>query len=150
MARVLTDYFDDVWSSDIHDYGYGHVADFLDPVGAARWADWIITNPPFRLGEQFALTALDRARVGVALFVRTAFLESVGRYGSLFKPHPPAYVFQFTERVPLFRGRLNQHGSTATAYCWVVWLKLNAQPRSTVFRWIPPCRKALEREGDYD
>jgi hypothetical protein len=39
-------------------------------------------------------------------------------------------------------------GSTATAYCWLVWFK--SRPDSTQFHWISPCRKRLERASDYE
>ncbi|MCH8316416.1 MAG: methyltransferase [Planctomycetes bacterium] len=146
MVRPLREYFASVARSDVHDYGWDHVVqDFLWP--CEQHADWIITNPPFRLGCEFALTAMDHARIGVAMLVRTAFLESIGRYERLFSKHRPA-VLQFTERVPMFKGRLDAKGSTATAYCWLVWTR----PYGDVLRrmdWIPPCRKALERPGDY-
>ena len=81
MARPLREYFKEVAASDIFDYGYGTVDDFLFPRRTIRYdVDWIITNPPFRLAEQFALTALEDARTGVALLVRTQFLESSGRF----------------------------------------------------------------------
>ena len=144
MVRPLAEYFVYVEATDCHDYGCGYeVRDFLFPSYFS--CDWIITNPPFRLGCDFALTAIQRARVGVAMLVRTAFLESVGRYERLFRDHPPA-VLQFTERVPMFRGRLDAKGSTATAYCWLIW----HGPRPGSMHWIPPCRKALERPRDYE
>ena len=148
MSRPLSEYFGDVFSSDIHDYGFGSVEDFLgDGPAIADGFDWIITNPPFRLGLQFADTALLRARKGVALLVRTAFLESSERFLNLFSIEPPSTIYQFVERVPMFKGRLDQRGSTATAYCWIVWTKPNKyDPR---FSWIPPCRKRLERADDY-
>lgn len=37
--------------------------------------------------------------------------------------------------------------SSATAYCWMVWL--NGRPHGTRFEWIAPCRDRLERDGDY-
>ena len=96
MVGPLCEYFGGVAASDVHPYGYGDVRDFLWP--SDHRADWIITNPPFRLAEQFALTALERASVGVALLVRTAFLESAGRYKRLFSKGPPSDVLQFVER----------------------------------------------------
>ena len=144
MARPLHEYFYDVCASDIHDYGYGEVYDFLWP--SDRRTDWIITNPPFRLAEQFAMTALERADIGVALLVRTAFLESAGRYERLFSKCPPSDVLQFVERVPMHKGRLDPNGTTATAYCWLVWRKYKP---GTQFHWIAPCRKRLERPSDY-
>ncbi len=101
MVRPLKEYFSDVHRSDVHDYGIGAmVRDFLWP--SSEQCDWIITNPPFRLGCEFALTALERTRVGVAMLVRTAFLESVGRYKTLFSKHPPA-VLQFAEPLNSFQ-----------------------------------------------
>jgi len=154
MAEPLREYFRTVYASDIHPYGYGSVKDFLWP--CALGSDWIITNPPFRLGEQFVSTALERADTGVAMLVRTAFLESANRFdGSgpkgdgvgLFEPNPPTEILQFVERVPMFKGRLDRHGSSATAYCWLVWRK--GAPTGTRFHWIAPCRKRLERDADY-
>lgn len=147
MSRALAEYFGSVTSSDVCPYGFGEVADFLFQRDPLNPPDWIITNPPFRLGEQFAIHALDIAGYGVALLVRTAFLESAARHASLFSYKPPTYVLQFVERVPMFKGRLDPKGSTATAYCWLVWHK--GRLGETRFHWISPCRKRLERPGDY-
>ena len=149
MVKPLREVFAAVEASDVHDYGAGfRQADYL--FGPDRLAvDWTITNPPFRLAEQFIIRALRTSSVGVAVIVRSAFLEGVGRHERLFKPHPPAAVLQFTERVVMHKGGLSAKGSTATAYCWIVWTTGTAQPRPTEFRWIAPCRKRLERPGDY-
>lgn len=152
MVAPLTEYFGRVVGSDIHQYGENYLSDFLipgtePPSIALKGADWIITNPPFRLAEQF----IERARQvkgwkGTAMIVRTAFLEGVGRYERLFALNPPTIVAQFTERVPMVKGRLTATGSTATAYCWLVWMA-DRSPRPMI--WIPPCRAKLERPGDY-
>lgn len=152
MARPLAEYALAVGASDIHDHG-ARIPKFIQhdflmpylPQGLGG-GDWIVTNPPFRLGEQFARRALDIAEKGVALLVRTAFLESQERY-RLFTERPPALIAQFVERVPMVKGRLDAKASTATAYAWVVWQRGETDTR---FRWIPPCRKRLERAGDYD
>jgi len=146
MARPLAEYFTEVYSSDVHLYGHGDVVDFLMP--SPLGFDWVITNPPFRLGLEFAFAALGRARKGVALLVRIAFLESVGRYYGLFRVRPPTIIAQFAERVPMVKGRLSNKATTATAYCWLVWMQ--GWRGQTEFQWIPPCRKNLEREGDYE
>ena len=145
MSRPLSEYFREVHSSDVHDYGFGEVHDFLFPSDLRT--SWVITNPPFRLAEQIITTALDRACHGVAMLVRTAFLESAGRYENLFRDHPPYEILQFCERVPMHRGRVEPKGSTATAYCWIVWRKGLGGTR---FRWIAPCRARLERVSDYE
>lgn len=148
MAKVLAEYFADVRSSDAYDYGYGAVRDFLAYPFETNSCDWVITNPPFRLGEEFVLRALKVARIGVAILARTVFIESVGRYEKIFRYNPPTKFAQFTERVPMIRGRLDKKATTATGYAWLVWEKRSpANPR---LMWVPPCRKKLEREGDYD
>jgi hypothetical protein len=147
MAEVLREYFRAVTASDVHDYGYGHQADFLDAVPGAD--DWIVTNPPFGdNAEAFVLRALSLARVGVAMFFRLQWLETIGRYERVFAPHPPALIAQFAERVPLHKGRYEPDGATATAYLWIVWLNAR-KARSTEFFWIAPgCREQLTRPDD--
>ncbi|MEP0941217.1 MAG: SAM-dependent methyltransferase [Rhizobiaceae bacterium] len=147
MSKVLSEYFSDVTSADAYDYGYGHVTDFLTTDISEGSFDWVITNPPFRLAEEFILRGLPIARRGVAVLVRTVFLESVGRYERIFSKTPPTSVAQFVERVPMVKGRLDPKASTATGYAWLVWEKGNSG--APQMRWIPPCRKQLERNGDY-
>lgn len=145
MVKPLLEYFSTVDASDIHDYGAGFpVRDYL--FGPCEPVDWTITNQPFRLAEQFIKKALTESRCGIAVIVRSAFLESVGRYEYLFAVRPPSHVLQFTERVVMHKGKLSAKGSTATAYCWLVWKR---GVTGTTFDWIAPCRKRLEREGDY-
>lgn len=147
MARALAEYFRRVTQSDVHDYGVGiSVRDFL--FSYPDRPDWIITNPPFRLAEQFVLRALCTMRCGVAVLVRLQFLESRARFKRLFQAHPPLLIAQFVERVAIVRGRLDRAASTATAYAWVVW-HAGSQDRSTRFLWIPPCRAELERDEDW-
>jgi hypothetical protein len=147
MAKVLREYFKSVMSRDAYEYGYGEVSDFMTEKYDRGAFDWVITNPPFRLAEEFAAKAIPIARRGVALLARTVFIESVGRYNNLFSTNAPSKVAQFTERVPMVKGRLDRSASTATGYAWIVWEK--GFNDSTRLIWIPPCRKSLEREGDY-
>ena len=157
MASVLGEYFAGVWRSDVFDYGGlnacgSFVGEGADVAQCPRTPpDWVITNPPFNLGKEFVLRALATARVGVAVLVRSAWLEGVDRYSSLFGPMPPEIVAPFVERVPMVRGRWDPDASTATAYSWVVWARNRAGGWSgdSRMRWIPPgCRKALERPDD--
>src|SRR5215471_1256220 len=84
MSVTLAHYFREVMSFDVFDYGFGGVADFLKTKHAPQSFDWVITNPPFRLGEEFIDRSLRIARCGVAMLSRTVFIESVGRYERLF------------------------------------------------------------------
>jgi hypothetical protein len=147
MAKALKEYFGEVRCADAFDYGYAPVRDFLTYPYEANAVDWVITNPPFRLAEEFVLRALRVARRGVAILARTVFLESAGRYEAIFVENPPSKFAQFVERVPMIKGRLDAKASTATGYAWLVWEKNESGlPR---LMWVPPCRKNLERKGDY-
>jgi hypothetical protein len=148
MSKVLKEYFKEVHSSDAFSYGYGDVRDFVEKPYQSNSFDWVITNPPFRLAEDFVRLALPMARKGVAILARTVFIESVGRYEGIFREAPPTMFAQFVERVPMVRGRLDIKATTATGYAWLVWEKGNLDaPRLT---WVPPCRKRLEKVGDYE
>jgi hypothetical protein len=145
MVAPLREYFGSVEAADVHNYGAGfQVRDYLfGPVPEA--VTWTISNPPFKLAEQFIERALASSSQGVAMIVRSAFLEGVGRHERLFSVNPPSHVLQFTERVVMHKGKLAPKGSTATAYCWLVWMG-----GPTRFAWLPPCRKRLERASDYE
>ncbi|RVD21164.1 SAM-dependent methyltransferase [Mesorhizobium sp. M4B.F.Ca.ET.017.02.2.1] len=147
MSRPLQEYFGSVQSSDAYHYGFGPVRDFLVYPFEAVSHDWVITNPPFRLAEEFVDRALTVARMGVAMLARTVFLESVGRYEDLFSSRPPSKFAQFAERVPMVKGRLDRKATTATGYAWFVWEK--ASTAAPALMWVPPCRKILERDSDY-
>ena len=148
MVSVLEDYFGEVHYADAYDYGYGPVCNFLTDTHTTKSFDWVITNPPFRLAEEFILHALNVARVGVAIIARTVFLESAGRYKAIFRERPSSQFAQFVERVPMVRGRLDGKATTATGYAWFVWeCQTTRTPRLT---WVPPCRRVLERPGDYE
>jgi hypothetical protein len=148
MARPLAEYFAEVDAYDAFHYGYAPIRDFLAYPQEALSHDWVITNPPFRLAEEFVERALFVARRGVAILARTVFLESVGRYEGIFRDRPPAKFAQFSERVPMVKGRVDPRASTATGYAWFVWQKelIDAHPQ---LMWVPPCRRALEKAGDY-
>jgi hypothetical protein len=147
MARVLREYFGQVEATDAYEYGYGKLRDFLKHRHSPHSADWVITNPPFRLAEEFVTRAMPIAREGVAILARTVFLESVGRYDCIFRHMPPSKFAQFVERVPMIKGRLDRAATTATGYAWLVWEKRSSGPPRLM--WVPRCRKHLERASDY-
>lgn len=164
MAAVLGETFASVIATDVFDYadgepmrrpyGWDRRLDVLDERETFPDVDWIITNPPFKTADAFARLLVPRAPVGLALLVRTAWLEGGDRYERLFRPHPPAIIAQFAERVPMTRGRWDPEATTATAYAWVVWLGPEAShgfrpQRPTEFAWIPPGqRRDLTRPDD--
>lgn len=164
MSEVMKEFFKEVDSYDIEDYGYCPVmaGGFLEhpmfdgSLGPTH--DWVITNPPFKLAEAFVKRALLVAKRGVAMLCRTVIIEGKHRYEYLYSVEKPAIIAQFVERVPMVEGRVDPKASTATGYCWVVWDKNRAAKGSypsasnivqTSLGWIPPCRKALEYPIDY-
>jgi hypothetical protein len=76
------------------------------------------------------------------MFVRVQLLESIGRYERLWKDHAPTLIALFAERVPLHKGRWEPTGSTATAYCWLLWKHdEDGWSNDTIVKWIPPGQK---------
>ena len=159
MVRPLREAFYEVVASDVHDYGAGYpIADYLFP-GPMAPADWTFMNPPFNLAMDFIIKSFQTPFWnGTAAIVRTGFLEGQTRYRNLFMQRPPTLIAQFTERVIMHKGALRdpekeywdgsqwKKPSTASSYVWLLWIKgIPPQP----FHWIAPCRKRLERPGDY-
>lgn len=169
MARPLQEYFAEVFATDVHDYGWSGQQDEADfTFQSARpmlQPDWIVTNPPFRLAERFIQTGLRIATRGIAVFVRSSFVEGVGRYDALFRHTPESVFMPFVERVVLWKGVLldpdvsitrwnkkrdqlvTEKPTSATSYCWLVFEKSH-KGKGYVDR-IAPCRKLLTRHGDY-
>ena len=99
------------------------------------------------MAETFISESLRVAKYGVTIQARTVIIEGVGRYNRLFQNKPPSILAQFTERVPMVKGRLDKNASTATGYAWLIWEKQReCEPK---LEWIPPCRKKYERESGY-
>jgi hypothetical protein len=134
MAHGLKDYFARVIATDRYpwrvaprDGAAGFRADYLydflgDPMEPPE-ADWIFTNPPFAHAEAFVAAALQRARRGVAMLCRLAFLESQGREPLLYGALPVTVIAPFIDRLPMHQGRWDPQGSTAGSYSWFVWLQ---------------------------
>ena len=95
--------------------------DFLD---TELWLEVpnIITNPPYKLAEQFVRRACQVASEKVAMFLRLNFLESQSRY-KMFKELPLEWVLVFCKRQTLHpEGVIVTTGGTI-AYAWYVWNK---------------------------
>ena len=126
MVDVLKGHFSSVRACDLYDpagKGYEKI-DFVDPFDAGKNThDYVITNPPFRLAEMFALRAIQRARRGVALLCRIAFLESQRRYDKLFSLFMPSDVLVFVNRVAMVEGKYDPKATSATCYAWFIWIR---------------------------
>ena len=79
LSKVLLERGFRVRSTDLIDRGYGlGGVDFLEDNSEIHWTD-IITNPPFKLAEEFVRHGLKLAD-RVIIFQRIHFLESQKRY----------------------------------------------------------------------
>ncbi|MCO5083376.1 MAG: SAM-dependent DNA methyltransferase [Rhizobiaceae bacterium] len=127
-AIPLQRYFRSVHATDVADWGFGDRRNldftFCSAADAPWPVDWVITNPPFNIAEQFFDRAYSIARVGVALLVRLQWLESEGRYNRIFGTNlAPHFVCPFADRVPMIEGAWDPEASSATAYAWFVWIR---------------------------
>lgn len=124
MSREIEAAGYDVESTDLiyRGYGRGNIDFLLD---YQTVAPNIVTNPPFKLAEEFARHALSRTTGKVAILARLAWLESKGRK-TLFEGTPLASVWVFSERVGFKRGELaaetgGKRSGGMIAFAWFVW-----------------------------
>ena len=159
MAEVLAESFKSVLATDLYDHGYagrdGDLIDFLSPE-AARLdpVDWVITNPPFKLADEFVRVGLERAREGVAVLCRLQFLEGVKRSGLHFGGNEVGQgltmLAPFCERVAMLRGRYDPGASTNMAYAWFIYTKSRAGQRRApvILPILPGARTQCTRPYD--
>ena len=125
LSWVLRDAGYKTIDTDLNHYGFGQGGiDFLMEQKAA--APNIVTNPPYKLANQFILHAIHLGIEKHAWLLRLAFLEGQERYDSIFRLHPPADVYVFSKRLTIWRGDEDDawYGKTGkTAYAWMVWKK---------------------------
>ncbi len=145
MAHGLRDAFPHVVTSDAYAYDGNAIHDFLgpDPTPFGR-PDWVITNPPFEPAAAFAARAWETARRGVALLLRTGFLEGTGRHPLLFGERPVTVIAPFSERLPMLRGRYDPETASAAFYAWFIWIKPELRPQRFMARIGDAWRPAVE------
>jgi len=111
-----------VYSSDIIDYGFGRIHDFLNPPKQIdhRLVDNIITNPPFNRALEFVNMSKKYSRRKVAFLLKTQFLEGVERY-NMFKDKEFTFrnIYQFSRRVSF--PTPNSKNGGMIAFAWFIW-----------------------------
>jgi hypothetical protein len=119
ISSVLKDYGVDVISSDIHDYGYGPVVDFLT---TNETVDHIVTNPPFFIAQKFVERALASTTGKVAMLLKLAFLEGKKRK-AFFEQNPPKKVWVFSNRITMHREGNEEayKNGGMIAFAWFIW-----------------------------
>ena len=150
MVDPLSEWFDEVYASDLIDYGRGYGVRDYPQEGSLIPPDWVITNPPFTLAEDFLWRALDEVSLGVFLFIRSTWAESLGRYKRIFSKRPPTYEFVMSQRATLVPERLfdpKKDASGAMAFSWFCWIK--DEPASfTRKMWLPPKKDEYSQPED--
>ena len=136
LCKVLEEQDYEVIATNLMDRGYGTSGvDFL--FERELRAPAIVTNPPASLATEFAIHANWLGANLTALLVRTKFLAGRERYEMLMKPHPPAFIYQFIERIRFFAGDTpedEQPGWNTEDFAWFVWIKHHdGEPR---VRWL--------------
>ena len=119
-ARVQVDAIeiDESHSPQLKSAGIDNVqfCDFLTANITKRY-DYIITNPPFSLAQEFIEKSLTLADKGVIMLLRLNFLGSQKRHDFWIK-NPPSAIYVLSKR-PSFTG----NGTDNQDYAWFVWDK---------------------------
>lgn len=120
ISRIVTEEWRvAVDEMDLIDYGTGaEVGDFLTADLSGLEYDLVITNPPYRLAQEFVMKALTLAPV-VAMLLRVNFLGGQKRAAWL-RQHTPA-IFVTPRRPPFSLNKHGKPGTDATEYAWFVW-----------------------------
>lgn len=141
MSRVLEQAGYDVISTDLVNRGYGETrVDFL--MEHHPRAPNIVTNPPFKLAEQFTRHALSLTTGKVAMLARLAWLEGQARR-DLFEQTPLARVWIFAGRLGFDRAKLADKGKGGMiAFAWFVWD--HSHTGAPEIGWISPHREGAE------
>ena len=130
IADVLKTVADRVDCTDLVDRGYDGtvVLDFLEQ-NVSPVYDWVVTNPPYKLAQDFIEQSLRATKDGghVAMFLKIQFLEGNKRK-LFFEDTPPKTVYVFSKRQnPLRNGEpLDEKGkpwSSTMCFAWFVWGK---------------------------
>ena len=141
MSKVIEGYGYDVESTDLYDRGYGEAGrDFTFETSLPPNVNAIVTNPPFKLAEQFVERAIMLQPDKFALFLRLSFIEGQARYRRIFRNHAPARIWAFPARVTLYPNgeKSKRDASGFMAFAWFVW-ELPAEKRYyTELRWLEP------------
>src|SRR5262245_57265802 len=113
-----------VLASDLVDYGeptHFPFRDFLMERKAPDGTQAIVTNPPFKLAEQFVAHALELCPL-VIMLLRLAFLESDRRTGIL-EGCGLARVHVYRKRLPMMHrdAWAGRKANSGMAFAWFVW-----------------------------
>lgn len=117
IAKVLKQFEYKVVSSELYNHGYGMTGiDFLQTKDFYR-SEWIITNPPFSLSEEFILKCISY-QIPFALLLKAQYWHSAKRR-KLFEEYTPSHILPLTWRPDFLFGA--KKGSPTMDCIWTVW-----------------------------
>lgn len=98
--------------------------------------DNVVTNPPFKIAQEFVNKSKKVSRKKIAMFLKLSFLEGVSRQEMLKETNfPLARVHVFSKRVTLWgRGKERKGTSGTIAFAWFVWDRDHVGPAK--INWI--------------
>src|SRR6185312_10537812 len=130
---------------DIVDRGFedAKVHDFLGMASPAfQPVASIVSNPPYRVTQEFIERALKIATYKVAMLVQSKFPYSQRRH-ALFTTHPPARIYFLSDRPSMPPGDAYLAGEIKAVggkmdFMWIVWDAAHAGP--TEAHWLRRAR----------
>lgn len=148
MTRVMEEYgHTSVLGTDIKGHkGIHFEEDFMT---STRKADVVITNPPYKLVESFVHLSLLRANSFVGMLVRIQFLESQGRYDTIFNKTPPTRIGIFSDRIPFKTGVVVKRAPKMFSHIWVAWDMIEVRNRTSVPRYVPTMWVPTDAQAKY-
>jgi hypothetical protein len=124
ICKVLEAHGHEIRATDLNYRGYG-VGDknFLNEIETYNERERpanIITNPPFKLAEEFIYQSLLLTTGKVAMLCKLQFLEG-GRRKKMFESTPLKRVYVFSKRLSMTRNGEKMKNSGMIAFAWFVW-----------------------------
>ena len=143
ITRVISKYFNEVKSYDLRTG-----KNFFDEKNEY---DYIITNPPFKLANQFIKKCLQITRYQFCLLLPLNYLHGRERYINFFKnDNCLKYVYVFT-RYALLSQIIREDGRYDTGmqvYAWFVWEK--GYTGDPVVKWIDNNKYILNKRDKHE
>src|SRR5947209_7493049 len=125
IVNVLRGAGHKVYATDLVDYGCEDSESGVDCLmeGLPSFAlGAIVTNPPFKLANEFVAHALTLGVPKVVMLLRLAFLESEVR-STILDSGLQARIYVFRKRIPMMHraGWEGRKANSGMAFAWFVW-----------------------------
>ncbi|EGO63571.1 hypothetical protein [Acetonema longum] len=134
-----------VIATELRDRGYGRTGmDFL--ISPFNPCDWIITNPPFSLSEQFILRSIEHGKP-FAFLLKSQYWHATSKL-KIFEQYRPEAVLPLTWRPNfLFDQKERKSGSPLMEVYWTVWGSKPA--KQTIYCPLPRPKSDKKRGDEY-